>query len=278
MEYFELLGLTQEPFSNTPDPDFFYGSHEHKEALHRLEMAIRLKRGLSVILGSVGTGKTTLSRTLLKTFEVDKEKYLFRLILDPNFQSEYEFVTGIMRVFEMENIPNSTIECKNALQNNLFKIGVLEERSPVLIVDEGQLLTPTFLEVLRTLLNYETNKQKLLQVVIFGQPELLTKIKKQPNFYDRIGLGYVINPLNHNDTARLIKYRLIRAGLNLERQLFNDSAIASIFEHSKGSPRRIVELCHESLLSMIRLEQDEVDGDIVNDAVKQKERWNALVL
>lgn len=278
MEYFELLGLTQEPFSNTPDPDFFYGSHEHKEALQRLEMAIRLKRGLSVILGSVGTGKTTLSRTLLKTFEVDREKYVFRLILDPNFQSEYEFVTGIMRVFEMENIPNSTIECKNALQNNLFKLGVLEEKSPVLIIDEGQLLTPTFLEVLRTLLNYETNKQKLLQVVIFGQPELLTKIKKQPNFYDRIGLGYVINPLNHNDTARLIKYRLIRAGLNLNRQLFNDSAITCIYEYSKGSPRRIVELCHESLLRMIRLEQNEVDEEIVHDSVTQKERWNALVL
>ncbi|MBC8403512.1 MAG: AAA family ATPase [Candidatus Marinimicrobia bacterium] len=278
MEYFELLGLTQEPFSNTPDPEFFYGSHEHKEALQRLEMAIRLKRGLSVILGSVGTGKTTLSRTLLKTFEVDREKYLFRLILDPNFQSEYEFVTGIMRVFEMENIPNSTIECKNALQNNLLKLGALEEKIPVLIIDEGQLLTPTFLEVLRTLLNYETNKQKLLQVVIFGQPELLTKIKKQPNFYDRIGLGYVINPLNHKDTTRLIKYRLIRAGLNLNRQLFNDSAIKCIYEYSKGSPRRIVELCHESLLSMIRLEQNEVDKEIVHDSVTQKEHWNALEL
>ncbi len=278
MEYFELLGLNQEPFSNTPDPDFFYGSHEHKEALQRLEMAIRLKRGLSVILGSVGTGKTTLSRTLLKTFEDDRETYQFRLILDPNFQSEYEFVTSIMRVFEMENIPNSTIECKNALQNNLFKVSVLEEKNPVLIIDEGQILTPTFLEVLRTLLNYETNKQKLLQVIIFGQPELLTRIKKQPNFYDRIGLGYVINPLNHNDTARLIKYRLIRAGMDINRQLFSESSITSIYEHTKGSPRRIVELSHESLLAMIRQEKEIVDADIVQQAVRQKELWNALIL
>lgn len=278
MEYFELLGLTQEPFSNTPDPDFFYGSHEHKEALQRLEMAIRLKRGLSVILGSVGTGKTTLSRTILKTFDDDREKYLFRLILDPNFQSEYEFVTGIMKVFEMKNIPNSTIECKNALQNNLFKPSVLEGKSPVLIIDEGQILTPTFLEVLRTLLNYETNKQKLLQVVIFGQPELLTKIKKQPNFYDRIGLGYVLNPLNHNDTTRLIKYRLIRAGMDINRQLFSDSAITSIYEHTKGSPRRIVELCHESLLAMIRQEKIIVDSDMVQESIRQKEIWNVLTL
>jgi len=278
MEYFELLGLTQEPFSNTPDPDFFYGSHEHKEALQRLEMAIRLKRGLSIILGGVGTGKTTLSRTLLKTFEDDKEKYIFRLILDPNFQSEYEFVTGIMRVFEMQDIPNSTIECKNTLQNSLFKDSVLEQKYPVLIIDEGQLLTPTYLEVLRTLLNYETNKEKLLQVVIFGQPELLTKIKKQPNFYDRIGLGYVINLLNHNDTDHLIKYRLIRAGMKNDRQLFDESAISCIYEHTKGSPRRIVELCHESLLAMIRMEKDIVNSEIVQDSIKQKEIWNALIL
>lgn len=277
MEYYELAGLTEEPFSTTPDPDYFYESREHKEALQRLEISIRLRRGLSVILGSVGTGKTTLCRTLLQTFEDDMENYIFRLILDPNFQTEYEFVTGIMDVLDIENIPNSTIECKNVLQNYLYKVSLLEEKNPVLIFDEGQILTPTFLEVLRNLLNYETNKQKLLQVVLFAQPELLTKIKRQPNFYDRIGLGYVINALNLEDTRELINFRLRRAGLDGDHLLFSDEAVNEIFEYSKGSPRKIVNICHEALVSMIRLEQEEIDKAIIEKIIKQKARWDAVI-
>lgn len=276
MEYYKQLGLSKEPFSSTPDPEFFYHSREHQEALYRLEIAIRMRRGLSVVLGAVGTGKTTLSRILLQQFEPDNDNFVFRMILDPNFQSEFEFIKAIMEVFEVRTIPNSTIECKNELQNHLYKISLIEERNPVLILDEGQMLTPTFMEVLRNLLNYETNKQKLLQVVIFAQPEFLLKLKKKPNFNDRVALGYSINPLNEKETGELIRFRLDRAGAN-SKELFTDEAIKQIYHVTHGSPRKIINMCHESLITMIRSDQDVIDGPMVRDIIKQKEKWNALV-
>ncbi|MCK5331089.1 MAG: AAA family ATPase [Candidatus Marinimicrobia bacterium] len=276
MEYYEPLGMTEEPFSNTPDPDFFYLSREHKEALNRLEIAIRLKRGLSIILGNVGTGKTTLCRTLLKTFEDSHSKYIFRLILDPNYQTELEFITSIMKVFGIEEIPNSNMACKNILQNYLYKMGVVDEKNPVLIIDEGQILTPTYLEILRTLLNYETNKDKLLQLIIFGQPELLTKVKKQTNFYDRINLGYVLNPMNKYDTANMIKFRLKKAGLKNYSDLFTHDVLEEIYTYTQGSPRKIVSLCHDALLTMILFDKKRVDLEIINSSIKEKEHWNVV--
>ena len=276
MEYYKLVGFSKEPFSNTPDPDYFYHSQEHKEAIHRLEIAIRLKRGLSIILGNVGTGKTTLCRTLLQTFGDSKSKYIFKLILDPNFQSEYEFVKTIMEVFEISDIPNSTMACKNILENYLYKVGVVEGRNPVLIIDEGQILTPTYLEILRTLLNFETNKEKLLQLIIFGQPELLAKVKRQNNFFDRINLGYVLNPMNKYDTSRMIRFRLKKAGLKDSSDLFNDEALEEIYNYTQGSPRKIVSLCHDALLAMIRAEKKQVDSEIISSSIKEKENWNVI--
>ncbi|RMF08689.1 MAG: transposase [Candidatus Neomarinimicrobiota bacterium] len=277
MEYFEQLGLTKEPFSNTPDPAFFYRSREHQEALYRLEIAIRTRRGLSVILGAVGTGKTTLSRILLQQFEEDRDKFVFRMMLDPNFQSEFEFLKAIMEIFEVRSIPNSTLECKNILQNHLYKLSLLEEKNPVLLLDEGQMLTPTYMEVLRNLLNYETNEQKLLQVVIFAQPEFLLKIKKKPNFNDRIALGYSINPLNLVETKELIEYRLKKAGLKNGRILFQDDAIEHIYYYTNGYPRKIINTCHEALITMLRSDKEVVDGEMMQGILKQKELWNALV-
>lgn len=274
MEYYEPLGMTEEPFSNTPDPDFFYHSREHEEALNRLEIAIRLKRGLSIILGNVGTGKTTLCRTLLRTFADSHSKYIFRLILDPNYQTELEFITSIMKAFDIDEIPNSNLACKNILQNYLYKMGVINGKNPVLIIDEGQILTPTYLEILRTLLNYETNKDKLLQLIIFGQPELLTKVKKQTNFYDRINLGYVLNPMNIADTANMIHFRLHKAGLNSNTILFTDEALEEIYSYTQGSPRKIVSICHDSLLLMLRADKNQIDKKLIQTTIKEKELWN----
>jgi len=273
MEYYNLLGLDREPFLTTPDPAFFYHSREHKECLYRLEIALRLRRGLSVILGNVGTGKTTLCRTFLRILEDSQDEFIFRLILDPTFNSEYEFLNALIELFEIPESPRSTIECKNVLQNFLYQKGVVEKRTPVLVIDEGQLLTPTFMESLRVLLNYETNKYKLLQLVIFAQQEFLMKLKRQPNFQDRISLGYVINPLNEEDTRSLIRFRLRRAGLDNGRTLFNNQAIHRIYLHSQGYPRKIITLCHDALVMMLREEREMVTEPMINEIIHEKEQW-----
>jgi len=273
MEYYNLLGLNREPFSTTPDPEFFYHSREHKECLYRLEISLRLRRGLSVILGNVGTGKTTLCRTFLRVLEGSKDEFLFRLILDPSFKSEFEFLNALVELYEIPESPRSTLECKNVLQNFLYQKGVVEKRTPVLIIDEGQNLTPTFLEALRILLNYETNKYKLLQVVIFAQQEFLQRIKKQHNFYDRISLGYVVNPLNEEDTRALIRFRLQKAGLQKGRDLFGDQAYHRIFLHTQGYPRRIITIAHDALVMMLREEKEIVDEELIADLIHEKEKW-----
>ncbi|MCF7805818.1 MAG: AAA family ATPase [Candidatus Marinimicrobia bacterium] len=275
MEYFNLLGLEREPFSTTPDPEFFYRSQEHKECLYRLEITLRLQRGLSVIIGNVGTGKTTLCRTFLRTLEdTDNNKFIYRMIQDPSFNSEYQFLQSLIDLFEIPESPRSTLESKNVIQNFLFEKGVVEKKSPVLIIDEGQNLTPTYIEALRVLLNYETNKEKLLQLVIFAQNEFLERLKKQQNFYDRIAMGYFINALNEEDTKALIRFRLKKAGLDDDKRLFDDNALHRIYLYTRGYPRRIISICHEALITMIREEKEICDSELIEDIILEKEKWS----
>jgi general secretion pathway protein A len=275
MEYYKLLDLEREPFSTSPDPVFFYESHEHKECLNRLEITIRLRRGLSVIMGEVGTGKTTVSRMLIQRFAREKKSFIVRIILDPTFRSEFEFMRNLCASFGIDTAPRSTFEHKNELENFLLQKGVSEKKAVVLIIDEGQKLTPTYIEVLRTLLNYETNEYKLLQLVIFAQPEFLHKMRRQPNFLDRISLGYVINPLNEIDTKGLINFRLQKAGLNSNNIFFTDKAIRLIHTHTQGYPRRIAMFCHNALIEMLRQNKKVVDEKLVLDIIRREVNWYA---
>ena len=114
MSYYRVLGLDKEPFSTSPDPAFFYHSSAHFTAIQRLEIAIRLKRGLSVILGDVGIGKTTMSRALLQTFANDSD-YIFHIILDPTYKSEFQFLTSLSKMFGIKPDTRSTLDYKEEL-------------------------------------------------------------------------------------------------------------------------------------------------------------------
>ncbi|NTV29637.1 MAG: AAA family ATPase, partial [Candidatus Omnitrophica bacterium] len=163
MNYLSSLNLEQEPFSTNPDPDFFYKSANHISALNQLEIAIRLKRGLSLILGDVGTGKTTLCRTLIQAFAEDADDFIFHMILDPSFRSENLFYAHLTKIFGISPFFRSTVDYRDAVEKYLFKRCIEEKKTVVLVIDEGQKLSAENLEILRTLLNYETNDQKLLQ-------------------------------------------------------------------------------------------------------------------
>jgi general secretion pathway protein A len=269
MSYFEFLKLQKEPFSTSPDPYFFYRSSAHETAIKRLEIAIRLRRGLSLILGDVGTGKTTLGRTLLQSFG-DEEDFIPHLILDPTYKSEFQFLSSLTKMFGVVPSFRSTLDYKEAIEKYLFQKGIDENKTIILLIDEGQKLTPPFLEILRTLLNYETNEYKLLQLVILAQIEVLPKMKRIKNFFDRITLKYIINPLDEIETQDMIEFRLRQAGYNGGTELFVDGAIKLIHEHTMGYPRKIAVLCHNALEELVMRDKKIVDESLILDVIRSE--------
>ncbi|MBL7071958.1 MAG: AAA family ATPase [Candidatus Omnitrophica bacterium] len=269
MSYFEILELNKEPFSTSPDPFFFYRSSAHETAMKRLEIAIRLRRGLSVIMGDVGTGKTTLGRTLLQSFN-GEDDYVFHMILDPTYKSEFQFLASLTKIFGVSPNFRSTLDYKDAIEKYLFQKGVDEDKTIILLIDEGQKLTPTFLEILRTLLNYETNEFKLLQLVILAQMEVLPKLKRINNFFDRVTLKYIINPLDEKETEDMIEYRLKQAGYNGGNRLFSNGAIKMIYDHTMGYPRKIAVLCHNALEELVMKDKKIIDESLMVKIIRDE--------
>lgn len=270
MSYFKVLGLDNEPFSTSPDPNFFFQSQEHQAAITRLLIEIRLRRGFSVILGDVGTGKTTLSRKLFQMLKA-REDIIFHMILDPTYETEDLFLDSLIRTFQIELMnPNSSIlDYKDALKKYLFQKAAEENRTVVLLIDEAQKLNSLSLEILRVLLNYETNEYKLLQVVLLAQLELLPRIREIKNLMDRISLKYIINPLDEKETKEMIEFRIRQAGYNGGSPLFTNDAIEQIYRYTQGYPRRISMLCHNALKALVMENKPVVDANIIRNLISQ---------
>ncbi len=253
MEYYKLLQLKREPFSNSPDPEYFFLSSRHQECLQKLELALRLKRGLNVVIGDVGTGKTTLCRELIRKFAAEPNIET-HLILDPSFSSAEEFLRLLYTLFHAKeaapDMPVMTL--KEQIQDALLVKGVDQQRTVVLIVDEGQKISLACVEILRELLNFETNQFKLLQIVIFAQLEFEQILRSQANFADRINLLHHLAPMDFKDTRRMIHHRLKLSSTTARpRQLFTLPALWAIYRSTQGYPRKIIHLCHQSMLTML---------------------------
>jgi general secretion pathway protein A len=255
MEYYKLLQLEREPFSNSPDPDYFFQSEQHLGCLQKLELALRLKRGLNVVLGDVGSGKTTLCRQLIRSFAGD-DGVESHLILDPAFDHSLAFLSAIHAFFHPDapkgRGPVTEGQLKEAIQQHLFTKGVDQNKTIVLIIDEGQKISGVCVEILRELLNYETNTFKLLQIVIFAQLEFERILEAHANFADRINLLHHLAPMNFRDTRRMVQHRIKLSSTGPKpKQLFTLPAMWAIYRSSKGYPRKIIHLCHQSILAMI---------------------------
>ena len=271
MSYFKVLGLNKEPFSTSPDPNFFYQSQEHQAAITRLLIEIRLRRGLSLILGDVGIGKTTLSRKLFQMLK-EREDILFHMVLDPTYETEELFLDSLIRTFGIESPKESPnlLDYKEAVKKYLFQKGAEENKTVVLLIDEAQKLNNVSLEVLRILLNYETNEYKLLQVVLLAQLELLPRLREIKNLMDRINLKYIINPLDEKETKEMIEFRIQQAGYNGKVSLFTEEAITEIYRYTQGYPRRIALVCHNTLKNLVMENKAVVDGRVIRDLIAKE--------
>ncbi len=271
MEYFKILNLIKEPFSNSPEPELFYQSPQHIDCLQKLELAVRLRRGLNVVIGDVGTGKTTLCRQLIQKFSRD-ENIETHLLLDPHFSKSSEFLYTLSEMFagaEGDLHDSTEWELRERIKNHLFDKGVGKGQGMVLIIDEGQKIPDFGIEILRELLNYETNEYKILQIVIFAQKEFRETLDKHPGFKDRIDVCFNLGPMNFRDTKSMIQHRLEKSSeAGKSNVKITYSALRAIFRLTEGYPRKIVALCHQIILALIIRKRRTAGWFLVNSIAK----------
>lgn len=278
MAYFTILGFDKEPFSTSPDPSFFYLTKEHDTALTNILIELHLKRGLSVIFGDIGTGKTSLSRLLVQELK-KRSNMLFHIVLNPVYEDEKQFLTALVRnygidvLFNIDPAKADVLELRDVFEKFLIQKAIEDRQTVVLIVDEAQKLDMSMLETLRVLLNFETNEYKLLSLVLLGQVELYPKIVNMPNFMDRISFKYTLNPLDAKETRELISFRVKAAGYNSRMDLFLDEAVSEIYNYTRGYPRKITKLCHQILKELILQNKHAVDRILVRDVIAKEEQY-----
>lgn len=246
--YHEYFGLREEPFNITPDPRFLYLTEQHHEALNHVLYGVRLRKGFILLTGEVGTGKTTICRAVLRQLP---SGFHSSLILNPAL-SETELLRAIVAEFGFTSPGEDRLEHLNILNRHLLRVNC-DGGEAVLIIDEAQDMSAEALEMVRLLSNLETERQKLLQIVLVGQPELRDMLARPQlrQLSQRITIRYHLRNMSRHETAGYLSHRLTVAGANNAKTpvQFEPGAIREIFRHSHGTPRLINALGDKALLA-----------------------------
>lgn len=266
--YLEHFKLTKPPFSLTPNTEFYCELPTHQEALNILLLCLQQGEGFIKILGEVGTGKTLLCRLLLNALD---QSFVTAYIPNPDQSAEsLRLALAIELGLKPENnMPqHQLLEAINLRLLELHKAG----KKTVLIIDEAQALPEMCLEAVRLLTNLETEEKKLLQVVLFGQPELAKKLDRPSlrQLKQRITFSYTLRPLGENELDVYICHRLARAGYTFGA-MFSRRAKKHLYKASAGLPRLLNVLCHKSLLVTYGRGLNMVDVQAVKRAVADTE-------
>lgn len=269
--YKDFYELDEKPFTLTPNPKFIYLSESHRVALEHLFYGITQKEGFILIAGEVGTGKTTICRVLLEKLE-EKAKTVTALILNPQL-SEEELLASILSEFGVES--SSSGSGNNGKKVIIDKLNefLLKQLSydsiPVLIIDEAQNLSFPVMEQIRLLSNLETESEKLIQIVLMGQPELEDKLQQPAlrQLNQRIPVRYSLVPLTSAETKKYIDHRLMVAGSDGNVH-FSDNAVSHIYKYSRGIPRLINIIAERCLLGGYSNQTTLITHSISKEAVK----------
>lgn len=263
--YESYFGLSEIPFSITPDPRYLYLSKRHREAMAHLLFGVRDGGGFVQLTGEVGTGKTTLCRCILEQMPANVE---VALILNPQV-NEHELLATICDELRINYPQGATAkELIDKLTRHLLKVHA-QNKKAVLIVDEAQNLSRTVMEQIRLLTNLETPKQKLLRIVLIGQPELIDKLSRSDlrQLAQRITTRYHLGPMSAPETAEYIIHRIAVAGC--KRQLFRRAALRRVHKVSGGIPRLVNIICDHALLGAYSRNKDVVSAGMIKTAAAQ---------
>jgi len=261
--YEKFYGLKQNPFSLSPDPQFICMTGQHREALSGLIYSVCARPGLTLLVGEVGTGKTTLLYTLLSFLE--KKRYVIAMSTNPRL-SQAEFYDFLLTKLEVPCTSSLKSQQLLALQETLLRNREMG-RPSILIIDEAQKLHPDLMEEIRLLMNLETPREKLLQIIMAGQPELLEIFQRSElrQLKQRINYFCKLQPLSVEELREYLFHRLARAGLP-NQSLFSGSAIQTVYEYTKGIPRVVNTLCDNALRAGFAVQSQHITSSIIQEA------------
>lgn len=265
--YREFFGLKEKPFNITSDPNFLFMSRVHREAFAHLLYGIKERKGFLEITGEIGAGKTTLCRALLSKLDKNtKSAFIFNSTLP-----ELQLLQAILEDYGIVVHRRNKVSLLKQLNHFLIE-ELTRGNNVILIIDEAQNLKTSILEEIRMLSNLETDKEKLFQIVLVGQPELKNKLASPAlkQLRQRISVRFHITPLDKSEVADYIYHRLTVAG-STGLITFDQAAIEKIYEHSGGIPRIINTLCDKALLTAYVMETKHVTLDLIERSIHEAE-------
>ena len=266
--YLQHFALKREPFSIVPDPGFLYPSHQHRQAVAHLKYGLDREGGFILLTGEVGTGKTTLTRTMLQRIPAHvRVAYVLNSKLN-----ETDLLASICHELSIKLPKNKDLSfskiCIDALNQNLLASHA-EGKKTLIVIEEAQNLSNDVLETLRLLSNLETNTQKLLHILLVAQPELIEILGQQDlrQLNQRVVSRFHLLPLDKAEVANYINHRLHHAGAG--GPIFDAGCIGVIFKLTKGVPRLINLICHQALLAAYSMGDKKVSAALVKDAASE---------
>jgi general secretion pathway protein A len=265
--YLDYYGLTEPPFDITPNPRFLFYSAKHREAYNHLLYGIRERKGFVQMTGEVGAGKTTLCRAMLE--QLDK-RYSTALILNPILSAD-ELVKTVALEFCLPVHGLDRLDTLSVINNFLLQ-QVERGKETLLIIDEAQDLTDELLEQVRLLSNLETDDRKLLQIILFGQPELRERLNnpRLRQLRQRITVRYHLPPLTRHEVTQYVQHRIHVSGGN-GTPCFTRAALWRVHHYSGGIPRLVNAVCDKALLAGFVQQRERIDFRMVGHAVRELE-------
>ena len=260
MNYLEFFELNSEPFSNAPVSRFYYNSPQHAQALTRLLHAVDHMKGLALLIGDIGRGKTTLARRMLDALPEHEYEAALLVIIHSGITANW-LLKRIALQLGVENPADEKLSLLSQLYQRLLQI-YEQGKKAVVLIDEAQMLaTREIMEEFRGLLNLEVPERKLISFVFFGLPEIEQNLNLDPPLRQRVALRYRLEPFQSESTQAYVQHRLRLAGA--PRLPFLPDAIETIHRISKGTPRVINTLCDNALYEAFLARQHEIDGRFI---------------
>jgi type II secretory pathway predicted ATPase ExeA len=261
----EFFNLKENPFNNTPDIRFYYESEQHKKALTKLQYLVENRKGLGIVLGHIGAGKTTLSRLLLDKFDSNDYESALIIVVHSEITSEWVLKRLNMQL-GVENIP----EDKPGMLASLYrKLDELNEsgKKVVILIDEAQMIkNKEVLEELRGILNFEDEHGKLITFILFGLVDLELNLMMDEPLQQRVAVRCKLDPLDIDGVKNYILHRLKVAGS--KNNIFEEQAIKNIYAYSKGIPRVINTLCDNAMFESYLIKRETISGELIQQVAE----------